>query len=114
MKSITNKIAHSFILVVFCLGCALTWILLTEGMLKIPGHPLPGFSELCVGMRPIFVALPVLATAYCLWIWFRKADKVPSWIGFFAVTAGSLMLFGFPAVIGAHFALQSVLSGLAR
>jgi len=114
MKNTTNKILHTVILAVFSLACWLTWVLLTAGILHIPGHPIPGFTALCVSLRPVVIALPVLAMAYCSWVWFQKADKVPSWIGFFAATTGSFMLFGFPAVVGVHLALQSVIASLPK
>jgi hypothetical protein len=114
MKNITNKIVHSFILAVFSFGCWLTWELLTQGIPRFGGHSLPLFSALCVSLRPVFLVLPILAAVYCLYVWLRKADKVPSWVGFFAATTGSFMLFGFPAVVGAYFALLSVVANLPK
>ena len=78
-----------------------------------PGHPLPGFTQLCVGLRPIMVMLPIVAAVYCLWIWYRKADKLPSWIGFLAVLMGVWVLVTLPAVIAAYLPLYDSVRQLA-
>lgn len=114
MKSITNKTVHLIIFAVFSFSCWLTWLTLTQGMLHIPGHPIPWFSALCYNLHPVLLALPILALVYCLCVWFRKSDKVPSWLGFFAAAVGSFMLFGFPAVVAVHFALEELVAGLPK
>lgn len=112
MKNITNKFVHTLILAVFGFGCLFTWLLLTHGYMKLANHPLPGFSSLCVSLRSVVIALPIMAALYCLWVWFRKADRVPSWIGFFAITTAGFVLVTFPAMVGAYFSLFSVVANL--
>jgi hypothetical protein len=109
-----NKLVHTLVLVVFGVGCSLVWLLMKLPLLLGPGHPLPGFTQLCVSLRPIMIVLPIVAAAYCLWIWFRKPDKLPSWTGFFAVLTGVLLLVTLPAVVAAYLPLYDSLNHLAR
>jgi len=112
-----NKIAHTVVLLAFSAASAFVWMLMTiplllsRALIRL-GNPLPGFSQLCVALRPIAVALPIVAAAYCVWIWSRKADKLPSWIGFFAVLMGVLVLVALPAIIGAYLPLYASINGL--
>ena len=112
MNNITNKFVHTGILSVFGFGSVFTWILLKQGYLRVPNHAMPVFSSFCISLRPVVIALPILAAFYCLWVWFRKADRVPSWIGFFAITTAAFVLVTFPALLGAYFNLASVVAGL--
>jgi hypothetical protein len=112
MNNITNKFVHTGILAVFGFGSVFTWLLLTHGFLRVPNQPMPGFSSVCMSLRPLVIALPILAAIYCLWVWFRKADRVPSWVGFFAVTTAAFVLVTFPVTLGAYFSLLSVVAGL--
>ena len=109
-----NKFLHSVILAVFGVACGLVWLLMKLPLLLGPRHPLPAFTELCVNLRPVMVVLPILAAVYCLWIWFRKADRLPSWIGFFAVSMGILVLVTLPALVAAYLPLYSSLNQLPR
>jgi hypothetical protein len=109
-----NKTLHAIILVVFTVACSLVWLLMKLPLLLGPSHPLPGFTALCVSLRPIMIVLPIVAAAYCVWIWLRKSDKLPSWIGFFAVLMGILMLLALPAVVSAYLPLYDSLNHLAR
>jgi hypothetical protein len=108
-----NKFMHSVVLVVFAIACGLVWLLMKLPLLLGPGHPLPGFTELCVSLRPLVILLPIMATAYCLWICFRKTQRLPSWIGFLAVTMGVLVFVTLPAVIAASLPLYDSLNHLA-
>jgi hypothetical protein len=83
---IMNKFIHGLIFVFFGIVCWFEWAVLTLTSHVIRGGPLPGFSRLCVELKPVFVVLPVLALAYCLFVWSRKTEPRNSWIGFFAVT----------------------------
>jgi hypothetical protein len=103
-----KKFIHALILVVFSIGCLSTWLvlsLITNSWL--PGKALPGLTILCINFRPLLIALPVVAAMYCLWVWFRRADRVPSWMDFFAATMGSLVLVAFPAMLAAYLPLLS-------
>ena len=108
-----NKLAHTLVLAVFGVACSLVWLLMKLPLLLGPGHPLPGFTQLCVGLRPIMVVLPIVAAVYCLWIWYRKADKLPSWIGYLTVLMGVLVLVTLPAVIAAYLPLYDSVRQLA-
>jgi len=109
-----KKFIHALILAVFGIGCLFTW-----GILNLAPHvrradpALPAFTILCVSLRPLVIALPIVAAIYCLWVWFRKADSVPSWIGFFAVTTGTLVLVTLPAMLAAYLPLLSAVNSLA-
>ncbi len=108
-----NKLLHSVILVVFVIACGLVWLLMKLPLLLGPGHSLPGFTQLFVSLRPLMIVLPIVAAVYCLWVWFRKAEKLPSWTGFFAVLVGVLVLVALPAVIAAYLPLYDSLNHLA-
>src|SRR3989442_9680263 len=73
-RNIMNKVLHAVILAVFTAACSLVWLLMKLPLLLGPNHPLPGFTALCVNLRPIMIALPIMAAAYCVWVWFRKSD----------------------------------------
>ena len=109
-----NKLLHAVILVVFCIACSLVWLLMKLPLLLGPGRPLPGFTQLCVNLRPVMILMPAVAALYCLWIWCRKAAKLPSWIGFFAVTMGILVLTTLSAAIAAYLPLYDSLNQLAH
>jgi len=81
-------------------------------MVRRASPALPGFTILCYNLRPVVAALPILAAVYCLWVWFRKADRVPSWVGFFAATMGMLVLVALPAMVAAYLPLLSALNQL--
>jgi hypothetical protein len=109
-----KKFVHALVLVVFGLGCFFTW-----GILKLApipahrtGHGLPGFTTFCVNLQPLLLVLPFLAAVYCLWVWFRKADKAPSWMGFFAATTAILVIVMPPAMIAAYLPLVDALNRL--
>ena len=108
-----NKFLHAVLLAGFGAACGLVWLLMRLPLLLGPGHPLPGFTQLCVSLRPIMIALPIVAAAYCLRVWFRKADRLLSWTGFFAVLMGVLVLVTLPAVVAAYLPLYDSLNHLA-
>ena len=78
----------------------------TQRLLSGVAEPLAKMTTpitmLCVSLRPVLVAIPILAAVYCLWVWFRKGDRLPSWIGFFATTMGFLALVTIPAMLAAY------------
>jgi hypothetical protein len=108
-----NKIAHALILAVFAIACWFLWGILTLAPHIAHGQALPAFTALCVTLRPLTIALPILAAAYCLWIWFRKADRLSSWVVFFATTMSILVLVTLPTLIAALLPLIKVANNLA-
>ena len=109
-----KKFVHALILTVFCFACWLTWLVLSLASHVRRADPsLPRFTELCISLQPVVIALPILAMAYCIWIWFRKADRVPSWIGFFAASMGALVVVTLPAMFAAYLPLLSAVNNLA-
>ena len=108
-----KKFIHALVLAVFGFGCLFAWGLLKLAPAVRRGNPeLPGFTALCISLQPVVVVLPFLALAYCVWVWFRKADRVPSWVGFFAVATGGLVLVTLPAMMAAYLPLLDVLNNL--
>jgi archaellum biogenesis protein FlaJ (TadC family) len=106
MKQITNKVVHTLILAVFCLDCLFTWAVVSMApQARCDNRGLPAFTTLCYILRPVLVAIPILAAVYCLWVWCRKGDRLPSWIGFFATTMGFLALVTVPAMLAAYLPL---------
>jgi hypothetical protein len=115
MKMFTmKKFIHAIILAVFGYGCWFTWgILHLAPAVRRADPALPAFTILCINLRPVVVALPVVAAAYCVWVWFRKADRVPSWVGFFAAATGALVLMALPALLAAYLVLLLAVNNLA-
>jgi hypothetical protein len=109
-----KKIIHGLILAVFVFGCWFTWVILTLAPQVSRADPrLPEFTLLCVSLRPLVIALPILATIYCLWVWLRKAERIPNWVGFFAATAAVLELVTLPALVAAYLPMLSAVNNLA-
>ena len=108
-----KKLAHILVLAVFGIACWFLW-----GILQLTSHlghgeALPAFSTLCVKLQPVVIILPILAAAYCLWILFRKAERLPSWVTFFATTMSVLVLVTPPTLIAAYLPLVSAVNHLA-
>lgn len=108
-----NKLAHILILAVFGIASWFLWGILTLAPKIAHGEALPAFTALCVGLRPVTIALPILAAAYCLWVLFRRADRLPSWMVFFATTMSVLVLVALPTLIAAYLPLINVVNHLA-
>jgi len=111
-KKSMNKLAHTLVLAVFGIACYFTWGILTLASRTGHGEGLPDFTTLCIGLRPVLIVLPIIAAAYCLWIWFRKAERLPSWMGFFAATTSALVLVTFPTLIAAYLPLLKAINHL--
>jgi hypothetical protein len=111
-----NKILHGIVLVFFGAACWLVWALLQLPlMVRVDGAvpQLPGFTRLCMEFGPgLLVGLAASATAYCLWVWFGKAEQRPSWVGFLATATGSLLLVTLVVVVAIHLPLITVLNNL--
>jgi hypothetical protein len=113
-RNTMNKMAHAFVLAVFGIACWFLWGILTLASYGAHGKSLPGFTVFCVGLRPMMIVLPILAAAYCLWVWLRKADRLPSWVVFFAATTSVLVLVTLQTLIAAYLPLIDVVNNLAR
>jgi hypothetical protein len=89
-----NKVIHAGILAVFSFGCLIAWMLLNS--LKYfdgsKGMALPGWTVACAKASPGVFVLIAFAATYCIWAWTRPREKVPSWVGFFAVTMSLLVI----------------------
>lgn len=109
-----NKLAHTLVLAVFGIACWFTWSILTLAARTGHGEALPGFTTDCIGLRPVLIVLPVMAAAYCLWVWFRKAEQLPSWINFFAATMSALVLVTLPTFIAAYLPLLKAVNQFAN
>ena len=111
-----NKLAHGIILAFFGAACWLVWALLQLPlMVRVHGvaPQLPAFTKFCMEVGPSFVGgLAALATAYCVWVWFRKAESRPSWVGFLATATGSLFLVSLPVVVAIYLPLVNALNTL--
>lgn len=96
-----NKIIHGVILVCFGYACLCLWSMVnvTYGSYMHRGQLLPGFTQLIIGLRSLFWLLPALAAGYCLFVWFKKNDRRHSWVGFFAVMAGVLVVISFSTLM---------------
>ncbi|MGC9943739.1 MAG: hypothetical protein ABSE48_18080 [Verrucomicrobiota bacterium] len=108
-----NKLAHTLVLAVFGIAC---WF--DCGILKLASHSghtgqLPMFTLLCVNLRPVVSVLPIMAAAYCLLNLFRKAERLPSWISFFAATISVLVLVTLPTLIAAYLPMLNTINKLA-
>jgi hypothetical protein len=108
-----KKLAHLLVLAVFGIACFFLWGILRLAPAVAHGGALPGFTMLCVGLRPVLIVLPILAAAYCLWIMFRKAERLPSWVTFFATTMSVLVLVTLPTLVAAYLPLVSSINHLA-
>jgi hypothetical protein len=110
-----KKLIHALVLAVFGFGCWITWAILTLAPQVRRADPaaLPAFTRLCISLRPLVIALPMVAVIYCIWVWSRKADRVPSWVGFFAAATGALVLVTLPALVAAYLPLLSAVNTLA-
>ena len=111
-----KKFIHALVLGVFGFGCFFTWVILSVAPLIMHEDwgTLPAFTAFCSSLRPVVIALPILAAVYCVWVWSRKADRVPSWIGFFAATTGALVVVTLPAIFAAYLPLIKAVNHLAN
>jgi len=108
-----KKLAHILVLAVFGVACWFLWGILHLAPVVAHGGALPGFTTLCVELRPVLVVLPILAAAYCLGILVLKAERSPSWVPFFATTMSVLVLVTLPTLVAAYLPLVSSINGLA-
>ena len=111
-----NKLVHGLILAFFYAACCLVWLILQlPSMVRLHGVELrlPAFTTVCVAWGPWVIAgLAVLATAYCVRVWIRKANSQGSWVGFLAVATGALLFVMLPAIIAIYLPLIVALQHL--
>ena len=116
-----NKLAHGIVLAFFGVACWLVWALLQLPAMVMPAmwrlhgpeFQLPAFTRLCTGLGPsVIISLGALATGYCVWVWFRKAETPRSWVGFLATATGSLFFITLPIVVAIYLPLVSALNSL--
>lgn len=94
-----KKLTCALVLGVFGSSCWLAWAMLTLMLdLKHAGRALPYFTNLCIGLRPALILLPVVAAAYYFSLWFRKDDKISKWMGFVVATMTVLIVLVLPAM----------------
>jgi drug/metabolite transporter superfamily protein YnfA len=94
-----KKLTCALVLGVFGSCSLLAWAMLTLMFnIKNAGRALPYFTNLCIALRPVLIALPVVAMAYYLWLWFRKEEKISLWMGFVVATMTALIVFVLPAM----------------
>lgn len=94
-----KKLTCALVLGVFGSSCFLAWAMLTlMSDVKSAGRALPYFTDLCIGLRPALIALPLAAAAYYLWLWFHKEEKGSRWMLFVATTMTALIVFVLPAM----------------
>ena len=108
-----KKLAHILVLAVFVIACWFLWWMLHLAAATGHGQALPPFTMFCIGLRPVLIILPILAAAYCLWVMFRKAERLPSWLTFFATTMSVLVLATLPILVAAYLPLMSTFNHLA-
>lgn len=98
-----RKLTCALVLGVFGSTCLLAWAMLTLMFdIKNAGRALPYFTDCCIVLRPVLIVLPVLATAYYLWLCFHKEEKHSRWMGFVAVMMTALIVFVLPAISTAY------------
>ena len=110
------KIAHGIVLAFFGAACWLVWALLQlPPMVRLKGVELqlPAFTRFCMALGPsVIIGLAALATGYCVWVWFRKAETPKSWVGFLATATGSLLLVTLPIIVAIYLPLVNALNRL--
>lgn len=96
-----NKTIHGLIALCFAFACLCLWGMLTLSSQVIlrSSTTAPAFTRFCIGLRPTFVVLPILAAAYCLYVWMRKTGPSRSWVPYFAATTGLLVITMLPTLI---------------
>jgi hypothetical protein len=94
------------VLAVFAFNCWFAWAMLTL-MLNIrnAGRVLPFFTNLCISLRPLLVVLPVVAAAYCMWLWFKKQETASQWRAAVLGSTVVLIAFVFPAMLTSYLLL---------
>lgn len=113
---------HAVVLVVFGGACWFVSMILKLPLMVQPAIGrvssvtpeqvvLPAFTRLCMGAGPILLgALAVLAVAYCIFVWVRKAERPAPWTGFLATTMSALVLVLLPTIVAIYIPLLDFLN----
>jgi len=114
-RSPRNWIIHGIILAFFSLGCWFLWATLKVAVMTgiSTGGQLPVFTLLLIGLKDLLAVPPVIAAIYCGFVLLRKENSRNSWVGFFAATAGFLILFALPVAVAVYLPLINCLNRLA-
>ena len=108
-----NKLAHGIVLAFFGVACWFAWACFKVPLMIRPGLELPAFTKLCIAVGPaVVIALAVLATAYCLWVWFGEGESRKSWVAFLATASSALLLVMLPNAIATSLALINAVNHL--
>jgi len=122
----TNKILHGITVIFFTLGC---WLLLAclevycKSMLVVYARAfcltdnsmaVPAFTRLVGGLLAYWYVLPSLAAIYCGIVCTRKMDKRFSWLAFFSMTLGLLLVQLIPILIAAELLTLQFLGNIPR
>jgi hypothetical protein len=62
------------------------------------GRVLPYFTNFCVSLRFTLLILPLIAIAYCLWLWLHREERASQWTGFIVGTMAVMIVFVLPAM----------------
>jgi uncharacterized membrane protein YcjF (UPF0283 family) len=89
-------------------------------MLRLPllladgTRPLPGFTRVCLETGHFVLgSLFILAVAYCVWVWTRKADHRSSWVGFLAAATAALVIVTLPAMVAIYLPVIGALNHIS-
>src|SRR5262249_48985563 len=94
-----KKFTCALVLGVFGSCCLLAWAMLTLMFdVRNAGRALPSFTDVCIALRPLLIALPAVAVAYYLWLWFHREENTSRWMGFVVATMTALIVFVLPAI----------------
>jgi hypothetical protein len=101
-----QKLTNTLVLGVFGGSCLLAWAMLTLLLeVRNVGRVLPYFTNLCIGLRPLLIVLPITAPGYCFRLWFRRSEPVSRWNAFVAATMTLLILFVIPAMATSYLVM---------
>jgi uncharacterized membrane protein YcjF (UPF0283 family) len=113
-----NKVAHGLVAAAFAMACCCLWAILLvveqTAIRMTTAAPLPAFARLCFTLRPFLLLLPLLALAYCMFVWVRKSYGQKSWMAFFATTLYALVLLGFPVTLTGWILLVQLIEIAAK
>jgi hypothetical protein len=118
-----NKMLHAAVLLIFGGACWFLSFMLKLPLMVLPATArlggsvpleeanLPAFTRLCMVAGPVLLAaFAVLALAYCIYVWVRKAERQAPWIGFLATTMSALVLVVLPTVVAIYLPLVDFLN----
>jgi len=101
-----KKLANVLVFGAFAGSCLLAWAMLAL-MLEVrnAGRVLPYFTSLCIGLRPVFILLPIAAAAYGRWLWFRRSEDSSRWLSFVVATMTLMILLVLPTIASSYLVM---------